>query len=45
MKTILFGDILTFGGNFPLLIRRLIVDTEIPRSSDTSFMFKKGRFS
>jgi len=27
------------------LIRRLIVDTEIPRILDTSYMLKKGRFS
>ena len=44
IKTILLGDIFTFGGNSPFLIKRLIVEIEIPRSSETSLMVKKGRF-
>ena len=43
-KTILLRDIFTFVGNSPFLIKRLIVEIEIPRSSETSLMVKKGRF-
>ncbi len=44
MKTILFGDSFLLGGKSPFLISLLIVEIDIPRSSDTSFIVKKGRF-
>tara|TARA_Y100001970_G_C13721808_1_gene597048 strand:+ start:170 stop:439 length:270 start_codon:yes stop_codon:yes gene_type:complete len=43
-KTILLGDILILGGKSPFLVKRLIVETEIPIRSETSLMVKKGRF-
>ena len=44
IKTILLGVIFTFFGKSPSLTKRLIVDIEIPRHSETSWIEKGDYF-
>ena len=44
IKTILLGVIFTFFGKSPSLTKLLIVDIEIPRNSETSWMEKRDYF-
>ena len=43
IKANLLGDNCFLDGNSPLLIKRLMVETEIPSNLETSLMVKKGR--
>ena len=44
IKTILLGVIFTFFGKSPSLTKRLIVDIEIPKHSETSWIEKRDYF-